>query len=894
MSRLIVKDLPKKINEQRIRELFGQKGRVTDVQLKHTQTGVFRRFCFVGYQTDDEAQAALEHFNKSFVDTSRITVELCAPLGKATKGRKKEEEPAEEPAKEKKKQHRRKGEKEEEIIKEYKDDPEFQEFLKVHKVGKKTVWDNDTSIGDRKDATQAPESPDDVNESGNEEGDASGDEDNKDVEEMEEKVADKAISDLEYMKSLMQKPEKAPKAPKAPQEAKKKLKGSEKEKDINFFTLKMFNLPYNTKRGDILKFFKPLKPKSVRIPIKEHGYCYVGFQDKKDMTKALAKHKSFMKANQVFVVDFTDNNRKTLQKKLGLMEDEKNSDKNPKWEKQRQSLASEESISESGKIYFRNLTYSVTEEDIQKLFETYGPVAEVNLPVDSHTRAIKGFGTVTFMLPEHAIMAFNELDGQAFHGRMLHLLPAKADKEKTEEAEDNNTGSYKQKKEQELKKSAGLAHNWNTLFLGANAVAEILAKNYSTTKEHVLDSATGGSSAAVRLALGETQIVSELRQFLEENGVRLEAFEESKGKKIRSKNVILAKNLPAHTEAKELNEIFGKFGVLGRIVLPPSGVTALIEFVEPSEAKKAFMKLAYSKFKDAPLYLEWAPENIFLAEGEKAEKPKKKVKDEPQDFKREQEKAPEVSEEEKSEDEDMSSEDPEPDTTIFLRNLNFGTREEALRRHFSHLKPIHMVQVAMKKDPEDPSSKISLGYGFIQFKRKSSADTALKTMQFTEIEGNRVELKKSDRVVKSQVERKKDTAKQTGSKILVRNIPFQAKESEVRDIFKAFGELRSVRLPLKVTPGEKSHRGFGFVDYFSKSEAKNAFKSLSQSTHLYGRRLVLEWAAADEDVTQLRKRTANHFVDSRERKKSKKSVFGGKEVTEAKEDSDEELTVDFE
>lgn len=62
--------------------------------------------------------------------------------------------------------------------------------------------------------------------------------------------------------------------------------------------------------------------------------------------------------------------------------------------------------------------------------------------------------------------------------------------------------------------------------------------------------------------------------------------------------------------------------------------------------------------------------------------------------------------------------------------------------------------------------------------------------------------------------------KQTGSKILVRNIPFQAKIIEVRELFKAFGELKSIRIPKKMTPGEDAHRGFGFVDFNSKSDAK--------------------------------------------------------------------------
>lgn len=49
----------------------------------------------------------------------------------------------------------------------------------------------------------------------------------------------------------------------------------------------------------------------------------------------------------------------------------------------------------------------------------------MNLPVDRTTRKPKGFGTVTFLMPEHAIRAYSELDGSILNGRMLHLLPGK-------------------------------------------------------------------------------------------------------------------------------------------------------------------------------------------------------------------------------------------------------------------------------------------------------------------------------------------------------------------------------------------------------------------------------------------------------------------------------------
>lgn len=59
--------------------------------------------------------------------------------------------------------------------------------------------------------------------------------------------------------------------------------------------------------------------------------------------------------------------------------------------------------------------------------------------------------------------------------------------------------------------------------------------------------------------------------------------------------MILVKNLPAHTSLAELEAVFGKHGSLGRVLLPEGGITAIVEFLEPTEAKQAFTKLAYSK-----------------------------------------------------------------------------------------------------------------------------------------------------------------------------------------------------------------------------------------------------------------------------------------------------------
>jgi len=54
---------------------------VTDVQLKYTKDGHFRRFAFIGYKTEEEATSAQSYFDQTYIDTCRISVGHCANLG---------------------------------------------------------------------------------------------------------------------------------------------------------------------------------------------------------------------------------------------------------------------------------------------------------------------------------------------------------------------------------------------------------------------------------------------------------------------------------------------------------------------------------------------------------------------------------------------------------------------------------------------------------------------------------------------------------------------------------------------------------------------------------------------------------------------------------------------
>ena len=80
MSRLIVKNLPAYLTQERLRKHFessdGPGGTLTDVKLMLKPDGTSRRFGFIGYKSPQEAERAKKWFNRSFVDSSRITVDV--------------------------------------------------------------------------------------------------------------------------------------------------------------------------------------------------------------------------------------------------------------------------------------------------------------------------------------------------------------------------------------------------------------------------------------------------------------------------------------------------------------------------------------------------------------------------------------------------------------------------------------------------------------------------------------------------------------------------------------------------------------------------------------------------------------------------------------------------
>ncbi len=72
----------------------------------------------------------------------------------------------------------------------------------------------------------------------------------------------------------------------------------------------------------------------------------------------------------------------------------------------------------SKKLFVGNLDYSTTNEQLVKMFESYGPLEEVRIIMDRMTNRSKGFGFVTCTDDAMADKAIAELNGKQLENGM--------------------------------------------------------------------------------------------------------------------------------------------------------------------------------------------------------------------------------------------------------------------------------------------------------------------------------------------------------------------------------------------------------------------------------------------------------------------------------------------
>ncbi len=81
-------------------------------------------------------------------------------------------------------------------------------------------------------------------------------------------------------------------------------------------------------------------------------------------------------------------------------------------------------------IYVGNLSYEVTQEDLNGAFAEYGSVKRVQLPTDRETGRLRGFGFVEMGTEAEETAAIDALDGAEWMGRDLKVNKAKPREER--------------------------------------------------------------------------------------------------------------------------------------------------------------------------------------------------------------------------------------------------------------------------------------------------------------------------------------------------------------------------------------------------------------------------------------------------------------------------------
>ena len=303
------------------------------------------------------------------------------------------------------------------------------------------------------------------------------------------------------------------------------------------------------------------------------------------------------------------------------------------------------------------------------------------------------------------------------------------------------------------------------------------------------DEGANSTNPAVKLALAETHIITETKAFLEANGVVLSSFMT----KARSDTVILVKNIPYGTTEAQIREMFEPHGALVRVLVPPAGTIAVVEFAKADEAAKGFRAVAYRRLGNSIVYLEKGPLGMFALDGEVGERVTRKEDEEL--LRKTVIKAPVGVGEVVGEsgvgagdgEEGKGGEDLVGGSTLYVKNLSFATTQEKFTSVFAALPSFSFARIQMKADPKNPGKKLSMGYGFVGFKDVEGARKALASMQGFVLDGHELSVKFAGRgreEMEKEVGVEKGGAKARTTKMIVKNVPFEATKKDIRDLFR--------------------------------------------------------------------------------------------------------------
>ena len=205
--------------------------------------------------------------------------------------------------------------------------------------------------------------------------------------------------------------------------------------------------------------------------------------------------------------------------------------------------------------------------------------------------------------------------------------------------------------------------------------------------------------------------------------------------------------------------------------------------------------------------------------------------------------------------------------TLFVRSLPATVTTERLVEIFSQDHPIKHATVV-----QNPQSKTSKGYGFVTFVDAQDAQTVIKELNNTKVDGRNIKLELAEprhrdlrdaggeknqasaRAIEHKTTRTEEKAKNsTGGRLIIRNLPWTIKESEDLAIyFRSYGKVRQAIVP-KI--GTNTQAGFGIVVLRGRKNAEKAIEGLNGKV-IDGRTLAVDWAVDKETWERMKNQEA--------------------------------------
>ena len=93
-------------------------------------------------------------------------------------------------------------------------------------------------------------------------------------------------------------------------------------------------------------------------------------------------------------------------------------------------------------VFIGNLPFSTQKSELQEVFEKFGSITEIHIPVDRQTGKSRGFAFVTFETEEASQEALN-MNGQEMNGRTIKVHLAHGKKENSGNGGGGRPGGFR-------------------------------------------------------------------------------------------------------------------------------------------------------------------------------------------------------------------------------------------------------------------------------------------------------------------------------------------------------------------------------------------------------------------------------------------------------------------